>query len=229
MYLTVTGGNNGGSGGGGIVNFETETIITDDNNEVNIEVNAGHAPYNNIKGSAGKVYGIYAPYLTVFVTSAAYKGNLGGVSGADNKCQDLAENAGLDGTFLAWISSDSISPAQSWSTPTIDLPYYLADGTTKVADDWYHLFNAKNYELHHAINQNENGQTVPDAFRAWTNTNWNGNRASTDDCDGWSRSGSNWQGKYGWILDKDHYWSWKGEVNCNWEIRLYCIQQNTSA
>jgi len=169
------------------------------------------------------------PYLTVFVTSAAYMGNLGGVSGADSKCQYLANEAKLDGTFRAWISSGSISPAQSWSTPAIDLPYYLADGTTKVADDWNHLFNANNYELHHAIDQNENGETVTEALRAWTNTNWNGNRASTDDCDGWSRSGSNWQGKYGYILDKDHYWSWKGAVNCDWEIRLYCIQQNTSA
>jgi hypothetical protein len=167
------------------------------------------------------------PYLTVFVTSKRYKGNLGGVSGADDKCQDLADDAGLVGTFRAWISSGSISPAQSWSTPTIDFPYYLADGTTKVADGWEHLFTARDYELHHAINQNENGQTVTEAFQAWTNTNWNGKRVSTeDDCDGWSRSGTDWQGKFGGVQDTGHHWSWKGAVNCNWEIRLYCIQQS---
>jgi len=245
MHLQISGAvYGGGSGSGGIVSLETETIITDDNNEVTIEVDAGLAGDEDsnstagFKGSDGKVYGIYqpssqpssqpseTPYLTVFVTSTTHRGNLGGVSGADNKCQDLAENAGLVGTFKAWISSGSISPAQSWSAPTPDLPYYLPDGTTKVADGWEHLFNAKYNEFHHAIDQNENGQTVTEAFQAWTNTNWNGNRASTDDCDGWRSSGSSSQGKFGGVQDKDHYWSWKGAVNCNWEIRLYCIQQS---
>jgi hypothetical protein len=170
--------------------------------------------------------------LTIFVTSQSWNGNLGGVSGADSKCQVLADDAELDGTFKAWISqSVSSSPAQSWSPPTLDLPYYLVDGTTKVADGWEHLFNANNHELHHAINQDENGQTVTGALRAWTNTNWNGNVVSTDDCDGWSIGYyyHDGKGKYGGVEDKDHHWSWKGEVNCNWKIRLYCIQQNTSA
>jgi len=35
----------------------------------------------------------------VFVTSDAYKGNLGGLEGADAKCQDLAEDADLPGRW----------------------------------------------------------------------------------------------------------------------------------
>jgi len=170
------------------------------------------------------------PYLTIFVTSVAYKGNLGGASGADNKCQYLANNAGLDGAFGAWISTGSYSPAQVWSHANPNRPYYLVDDTTKVADDWNHLVNAKTNQLHHAINQDENGQTVTDQpLRAWTNTNWNGNRASTDNCNGWSNSGTGAKSKYGWIEDTNYYWSWKGDMKCNWEGRLYCIQQNTSA
>jgi hypothetical protein len=176
--------------------------------------------------------------LTIFVTSQSWNGNLDGETGATARCQDLAVKAGLDGRFWAWISTDydfftqteSYSPAQEWFHFNRNRPYYLVDGTTKVADDWNHLVNAKTNQLHHAIDQDENGQTVTDApLRVWTNTNWNGNRASTDDCDGWLTSNRSKRGKYGWIEDTNHNWSWKGEMRCNWVGRLYCIQQNTSA
>ena len=168
-------------------------------------------------------------YLRIFVTSETYQGNLGGAAGADQKCQLLADNAGLDGAFKAWISqSESSSPAQSWEQHMPFRPYYLVDDT-KIADDWNHLTNARDNELHHVINKNENGQTITDALRAWTNTNWNGNRVSTDNCGGWTKSGNDKKSKYGWIDKKNHNWSWAGGMNCNWLARLYCIQQNTNA
>jgi len=37
--------------------------------------------------------------LRVFVTSETYDGNLGGIAGADSKCQALADAAGLDGIW----------------------------------------------------------------------------------------------------------------------------------
>src|SRR5438045_3087614 len=40
----------------------------------------------------------------VFVTSTAYVGNLGGLQGADMKCQARAAAGRLRGTFLAWLS-----------------------------------------------------------------------------------------------------------------------------
>ena len=43
--------------------------------------------------------------VTAFVTSTSYNGNLGGVSGADLKCQARAAVAGLPGTYRAWILS----------------------------------------------------------------------------------------------------------------------------
>ena len=68
MHLQISGAvYGGGSGSGGIVSLETETIITDDNNEVTIEVDAGLAGDEDsnstagFKGSDGKVYGIYQP------------------------------------------------------------------------------------------------------------------------------------------------------------------------
>ena len=168
--------------------------------------------------------------MRLFVTSETYEGNLGGASGADEKCQALADNAGLDGTFKAWLSqSASSSPAQSWEQHIPFQPYYLVDETTKIADDWNHLTNALTNELHHVINKNENGQTITNALRVWTNTNWDGNRVSSDNCEGWTRSGNGWKSKYGRIDKNNDNWSWAGEMPCNWSARLYCIQQNTNA
>ena len=171
-------------------------------------------------------------YLRIFVTSETYQGNLGGALGADEKCQLLADNAGLDGAFKAWISqSESSSPAQSWEQHMPFRPYYLVDDT-KIADDWNHLTNtnAVDNELHHVINKDENGQLVETApLRVWTNTNWDGNRVSTDNCNGWTKSGKDWTSKYGSIESTSHNWSWAGGMRCNWLGRLYCIQQNTNA
>lgn len=43
----------------------------------------------------------------VFVTSVTYNGNLGGASGADDRCQERANAASLGGTWKAWISSNT--------------------------------------------------------------------------------------------------------------------------
>ena len=43
----------------------------------------------------------------VFVTSANYTGDLGGLVGADSKCQALADSAGLDGNYKAWLSTNT--------------------------------------------------------------------------------------------------------------------------
>ena len=54
-----------------------------------------------------------------FVTSATVTGNIG-VAGADAMCAQAANNAGLAGTFVAWISTsgvnaiDRITGARGW-------------------------------------------------------------------------------------------------------------------
>ena len=171
----------------------------------------------------------------VFVTSEAYNGNLGGLEGANDKCQALATDAGLDvdWSFKAWISLskssypyDPISPLD-WNHNG-GHPYYLVDGT-KIADDWAHLTNALNAELYHEINVNEYGETVTDYVRVWTNTNWNGNRISRftpDNCDNWNSGNNGKDGRFGSINQKDNEWSWQGRKPCNWLMRLYCIQQD---
>jgi Protein of unknown function (DUF1554) len=63
---------------------------------------------------------------TVFVTSQGFNGNLGGLAGADTKCQALADTAGLGGTYKAWLS-DSTTDARNRLTQAT-VPYRLVDG-----------------------------------------------------------------------------------------------------
>ncbi|MBL9014318.1 MAG: InlB B-repeat-containing protein, partial [Myxococcales bacterium] len=44
----------------------------------------------------------------MFTTSAAYDGRLGGLAGADSKCQALANAAGLGGTYRAYLSATGL-------------------------------------------------------------------------------------------------------------------------
>src|SRR5438445_512912 len=44
-----------------------------------------------------------------FVSSAIVTGNLGGLTGADALCNDLAKKAGLGGTYVAWISTTKVN------------------------------------------------------------------------------------------------------------------------
>ena len=45
-----------------------------------------------------------APALVIFTSRATFTGNLGGIFGADQKCQTFAQAAGLNGKFQAWLS-----------------------------------------------------------------------------------------------------------------------------
>lgn len=52
----------------------------------------------------------------MFVTSETYQGDLGGISGANEKCQELACSAGLVGNYIAWLSDETSNPANDFVT-----------------------------------------------------------------------------------------------------------------
>lgn len=67
----------------------------------------------------------------VFLSSETYTGNLGGVSGADLKCQALAQAAGLANAkkYRAWLSNGVQSPLSRFDQIDVDdLPYALRNG-----------------------------------------------------------------------------------------------------
>ena len=68
----------------------------------------------------------------VFLSSATYDGNLGGLSGADAKCQGLATAAGLPGIYKAWLSDGTSAPSTRF-VPSSG-PYQLVTGTPIAAN-----------------------------------------------------------------------------------------------
>ncbi len=94
---------------------------------------------------------------TVFVTSAVFDGNLGGLAGADAKCQAAADGPASvvpSGTYLAWLSDGTDSPDTRF-TKTAH-PYLLPDGT-KIAEDFFDLTDGS---ILHAIDIDPTGKPL---------------------------------------------------------------------
>ncbi|MDH3631547.1 MAG: DUF1554 domain-containing protein [Gammaproteobacteria bacterium] len=76
---------------------------------------------------------------TVFVTSATFDSNLGGLTGADAKCQAEADGPTSivpSGTYLAWLSDGTNSPNTRFTKSSH--PYVLPNGK-KIAEGYTDL------------------------------------------------------------------------------------------
>ena len=164
--------------------------------------------------------------LRVFVTSEMYDGNLGGLAGADAKCQALADAAGLPGTYMAWISTAEGSPSTRFTQST--QPYLRIDGV-QVAPNWAGLVDGT---LDAAISVTELGGPAPIGNTScagggfatvWSATNVAGGSGGTA-CAGFtSNAGS---GLWGQATVTNSSWtSWCSGGLCSWLSPLYCFQQ----
>ena len=76
----------------------------------------------------------YANAHKVFITTGTWTGNLGGLEGADSKCNAEAQKNGYSGKFVAFIGSDSVSAAERITKPGVfiesDSAGSLANGRT---------------------------------------------------------------------------------------------------
>ena len=167
-----------------------------------------------------------SPNKRVFLTAELWNGNLGGVAGADAKCQAAATAAGVSGTYMAWISDDSTSPSGRLAHATV--PYELVDGTL-VAASWTALTNQN---LEHAIDMTETGETVvgSDVFYAWTASYDDGTMIDLGStCSEWTTSAGDPnfddQGYAGDPSAVDGYWSDDGPIACDQMGPLYCFEQ----
>jgi len=171
---------------------------------------------------------------TVFVTSTLYTGNLGGLSGADAKCQERAKIAGLDGDFKAWLSDSKTSAATRLSPATV--PYVLVDGAV-IAKDWKQLTSG---DIEAPIDRTEFGK-FPTAVAhppgcshsiVWTNTKEDGSIAAANrSCSDWTDGTSPPSSKTGAIwghTDDDYKWSSQctsDYAGCNGSFPLFCVEQ----
>jgi hypothetical protein len=167
---------------------------------------------------------------TVFVTSTASTGNLGGLAGADASCQKLATAAGLAGTYKAWLSDSTTEPAMRLTQGNA---YALVDGTI-VAGSWAQLISGV---LAHPIDLDERGSAVS-TTEVWTDTNEDGTATydlgnALEDCDEWTNGSASDSDDStddlafgGLASSADYNWtSTDGNFECNTTGRLYCFQQ----
>ncbi len=167
----------------------------------------------------------------VFVTSKTYQGGtLGGLKGADARCQELAAKAGLPGEYRAWLSEGVLSPATRFSKGP--LPYILppnAQGDSElVAASWAELVDG---ELERPIQVTELGTKIaigasceaPEVL-AWTRTGPTAGPQDTGtDCGAWNTGGT---GSAGIVNRSDTDWTAGCEaIPCTRALHLYCFEQ----
>ena len=159
----------------------------------------------------------------VFVTRTTYSGGLGGLAGADAKCMAAAAAGSLDGTYMAWLSSESV------------------DAIDRIAGNgpWYDLADDLIFANHAALMTaplveivvQEDGSSIvtgEDQF-VWTGTQVGGLRdgsAADDFCVGWMSGSGNSSNSatIGYASLTDRQWTERGMSACFNEARLYCLE-----
>jgi len=160
------------------------------------------------------------PDHIIFVTSNTYSGNLGGLSGADAKCQALADVADLSGTYVA-VLSDSTTNAKDRFTVTA--PIKNTNGDT-VADNAADLWDGG---LNTAVGFDETGAPLSESV--WTNTTFSGNLVSGIPeavCENWTTTAEpSGPVVFGFSNQQDDRWvHTSDQLSCSNARALYCIR-----
>ncbi len=156
----------------------------------------------------------------VFVAPSRPLSTLGGVAGADAHCQDVALGAGVGGTFRAWFSDETSSPATRFVQAAV--PYRLVNGAT-VANDFADLVDGT---LAHAIDADVSGATITSVTEVWTGTTTAG-LAEGNDCMSWTNVTSSMPFGVVGVLDRtDSGWTNIYYQFCDRpDPRVYCFEQ----
>lgn len=160
-------------------------------------------------------------FRTIFVTSTLVRGDVN-IGGADAECEARADNAGLEGTFKAWISGtpSTFGNARIRNTHS-PFPYVRVDGVM-VAVNWDDLVDG---QLLAPINITEHGVPVTSSFQAWTGTLPDGAEAELR-CGDFINGHVGTSGIVGDVNSTGTAWSNIGSARCNTSHRLYCLEQD---
>lgn len=150
----------------------------------------------------------------VFVTSAVFNGNLGGLELADLKCQLAATSGGLSGTWKAWLS---VAGVEASTRLTLAYPIKDVHGVEIFADA-----SAMNGLLAIPPHLDEHGNVVSGAV--WTDTDSAGHEF-TASCNNWLSSSPGFTGVVGVSSAQTHEWTQQGAATCDSLDHLYCFEQ----
>jgi hypothetical protein len=170
---------------------------------------------------------------TVFVTKARFISDLGGLVGADAKCQVEADDPASivpSGTYLAWLSDGTDSPDTRFKKSSH--PYLLSDGT-KIAENYTDLTDGS---ILHVINLGPTGATFG-YHKYWTGTKPDGTpmqafkpNAQKNSCNAWNGTTVYWaSAAVGMTHVKSGGWTSNYLSDCRdagrGRHRLVCFQQ----
>ena len=149
----------------------------------------------------------------VFITSATSSADVGGLAGADSLCEAEANQAGLPGSYVAWLSTSSVDArdrltgASGWVRP---------DGLPVAAT----IEDLARGRLLYPIDIEAAGNRAP-GLNVWTGTGVDG-RAAGGDCGGWEASvgttttGFVGSGPVDWTANTS-------SIGCGRDALLYCF------
>ena len=176
-----------------------------------------------------------AQQLRGFVTKASFTGALGGLFGADLKCQAAAKLAGLAEAerFHAYLSTADVDAKDRFQNVAASFPYVLVTGT-KFANNFAALIEAG--PLGEGIVVTEDGSSLYKEYVA-TNTAPGGLHFSPDQhCQAWTSMAPGFKGRTGFSgvpMGSPNAMDWKAEQwwtgvyqwPCNEPIfHLYCLE-----
>ncbi|HEY0138878.1 MAG TPA: hypothetical protein VGB85_32555 [Nannocystis sp.] len=173
-------------------------------------------------------------YYYAFVTSQmVVGGEIDSIQDADMRCTQLANAAGLQGPYRAWLAGDR-GPA----APAADVfarPYALP-GTAEIVA--HSLNELRSGQLAAAIHVTEKGEDIgavpadpclDAALRVWTGTDSSGTGVWNATCSNWSTLDlPDLVGRFGAAGTSGPTWaSCEMEVDCDMMARLYCFEVQT--
>ncbi|HET6582619.1 MAG TPA: hypothetical protein VFG69_04215 [Nannocystaceae bacterium] len=205
---------------------DTDTSATDagsttgDDGETTSDDGATTSDDDSASTDAGESTGMPVETRVVFVTSALYSALV--FPSATTVCQSLADDAGLTGTFFAWMSLGGFEPADDFEQ--FDGAYVLTDGSV-VADDWEDLVDGT---LQHAINRDENGD-IANGIEVWTNTDDDGTilvgGGTPQNCTAFTNNTPLQTGRIGRTTASSDEWTDYAAHVCAGAAHIYCFEQ----
>lgn len=159
-----------------------------------------------------------------FISSTVQQGDFGGIAGADAICQGLADAVALGGTYLAWISDTTGTPADRFMRATV--PYVVVGATPEdpriIAETWDDLVDG---QLTTSILYDERGVFAFSPTDVWTNTQPDGTLTGEfGSCGEWTTAGGT-SGAVGNADSLGETWTRNTTTSCSMYLRLLCFEQ----
>ncbi len=161
----------------------------------------------------------------MFASSTLTNGNLGGLTGADSKCQNYADAAQLGGTsWKAWLSNST----QDAKDRIKDQTYVLLYNHLPIANNKADLIDGT--ALPRAINYDESGIQIMSTVTTWTGTTTAGLVTAGKTCLDWSSSNLFQNSQPGSATETSSRWTTDpaNQVQCSTTARMYCFEQRTT-